>query len=300
MRFTVRHLEFFRAVAHYGSFSLAAKRLNLTQPSLSEAIKNLEILCGAKLFDRGSRSVTLTPMGEELLPMAIRVLDELERSVRDFEDYVSSRRGEIRIASIPAMFAAVLPPILASFRNRYPSIELSVRDMTSDDAIRRLRNGRLDMALVTLNEPADDLVSFPLFEHAIVLLMLPDDPLASCAPVDLDWQVALEGPIVSVSPNGQMGRLAEAVLAQHGIAVTQTQTVDNLIAALGLVKSGLSRALVSSLSAQSLVATGLKYRRLKNPVVSTAISLVTRRDHVLSPAAQSLFNLIKTTQTNIS
>lgn len=292
MRITVRHLEVFRAVAQCGSFSLAAQRQHLTQPSLSATIKNLELLCGARLFDRGTRSATLTPIGEELLTLAERVLGEFERSMRELEDYVGSRRGQVRVAAMPALFSTVLPAILMRYREQRPGITLDLRDMSSEDALSSLRRGRVDMAMVTPFEHSDDLDCVPLLEHAIVLMMRPDDPFACEAPADLDWRDALAHPIVTLFPRGHMGRLCGAALAEHGLALPRAHEAENLLAAMGWVQAGLARAAVSSLSAQSVAACGFVHRRLANPTVSRQVSLVTRRGHSLSPPAQFLADSI--------
>lgn len=89
-----------------------------------------------------------------------------------------------------------------------------------------------------------------------------------------------------------MGRWCEATLAEHGLTIANTHHVENLLAAMGLVQAGLARAVVSSLSAQSVAANGFSYRRLKNPVVARNVSLVTRKGHSLSPAASALFEAI--------
>lgn len=292
MRITVRHLEAFRAFAQSGSFSTAAQRLHVAQPSLSATIKNLELLCGAKLFDRQGRRISLTPIGQELLQLSQRVLVEFERSIRDLEDFVASRRGQVRLAALPAVYATVLPPVLSQYREQFPNIELTLRDLSAGEALSSLRAGRVDMALVTLVEPQDDLQSVPLCEHALVLMMQPEDPLAQLAPVDIDWSEALAGPLVTVNPGSHMGRLCEAVLAEHGLRISDAQRVENLLTAMGLVKAGVARAVVSNLSVQGVAAAGYVYRRLANPLVTREIALVTRRGYSLPPAAQCMAEMI--------
>lgn len=296
MRITVRHLEAFCEVAQSGSFSVAAQRLHLTQPSLSASIKNLEFLTSAKLFDRDNRRVTLTPLGEELLPLALRVLSEFDRSMRDLQDHVASRRGQVRLAAIPALFPSVLPPTLSEYRARYPNISMSVRDLLSQEALDHLRKGLIDMALVALTEMHEDLQALPFCRHSLVLLMPPSDPLAGASDEGVAWREALQGPLVKVNPGGNMGRLSRAALALHGIELPDSHSVENLMAAVGLVQAGLARAVVSNLSAHSLTPLGLVYRPLIQPEISTPLWLVTRRGHTLSPAAEALHAMLSRTE----
>ena len=116
MDLNLRQVRAFVSVAHLGSFTRAAKLLNLSQPALTVQIRKLEEALGVRLFDRNTRAVALTRMGRELAPMLQRVLSELDAMVVETRDLAAKRRGVVRIAALPSFAAGVLPEIIVRFR----------------------------------------------------------------------------------------------------------------------------------------------------------------------------------------
>src|SRR5699024_5024333 len=131
-------------------FTRAAELSRVTQPSLSKQIRSLERELGAPLFSRVRGNITLTPAGETLLPLAQRILTDLETARREVAELAGARRGRVRLGATPSLCAGLLADVLADFHRRFPGIELQVEESGSRDLIRSLGRGELDMALIIL------------------------------------------------------------------------------------------------------------------------------------------------------
>lgn len=151
------------------SFSRAAKRMFLTQPSLTKHIRNLEEALGAKVVNRASRAFTLTPEGRVVFDYAKRILklrEEIADRVMRLRD---SEYGEISIAAstIPATY--ILPPAIAGFRGKFPAIRAAVRAADSSDVIERVLSNEAEIGFIGKRPPAGKLVSEALWKDRLVL-----------------------------------------------------------------------------------------------------------------------------------
>jgi LysR family transcriptional regulator, carnitine catabolism transcriptional activator len=156
MNITLLQLRAFLALADALSFTAAAERLHIRQSTLSSTIRNLESSLGGRLFDRDTRRVQLTALGLACRRLAIRLLDEAERTEEELARHVRGETGRLRIAALPNIFPTLLAPALANFRQGNPGVALQFVDVTSDDAVQQLRNGQADIAVaVQLADDAD-------------------------------------------------------------------------------------------------------------------------------------------------
>ncbi|MFK8041403.1 LysR family transcriptional regulator [Congregibacter sp.] len=146
----IANLRAFAAVAHGESFSAAAEQLHLTQPAVSKRIAVLEAELNAPLFDRLGRRIELTEAGRALL----RHIPEVEQSLRQAEQAVRDINGEVsgplRIATSHHIGLHRLPPVLSAFQRLYPSVQLAIEFLDSEQAYERLRVGDIELAVVTL------------------------------------------------------------------------------------------------------------------------------------------------------
>jgi len=151
------------------SFSRAAKRMFLTQPSLTKHIRNLEDALGAKVVNRASRAFTLTPEGRVVFDYAKRILklrEEIADRVMRLRD---SESGEISIvaSTIPATY--ILPRAIGGFRERHPGIRTTVRTADSSDVIERVLSNEAEIGFIGKRPPAGKLVSEALWKDRLVL-----------------------------------------------------------------------------------------------------------------------------------
>ncbi len=198
-------LRVFREVAQAGSFSAAAHSLGYTQSAVSRQIATLEGVVGRRLFDRGRLGVVLTPAGSRLLPRAIRILDELDRALREAEGE-EAEAGPVRLGAFASAAAGLVPGALASLP---AATMVTLREGTTPALTRALRAGTIDLAILARMPPfrPPDAESPPLelttlSERELVLAVSARHPFASVRAVEVD-QLAGQVWVASRSDTGE-------------------------------------------------------------------------------------------------
>src|SRR3982750_4617736 len=143
----VRRLRVLREVAARGSFSAAADALAYTQSAVSQQIAALEREAGTRLVERNARGVRLTAAGRALVEHADAILARLADAEAELEAIAGLRGGRLRLAAFPSVGATLMPLAIATFRERHPDIELTVRQLEPEDSLPLLKSGELDIAL---------------------------------------------------------------------------------------------------------------------------------------------------------
>ena len=247
------------AVAETSNFTRAAEQCLVVQSALSHQIARLERELGAKLFDRTSRRVRLTPAGEAFLPAARQALDAAERARAEVAAAAGEIRGRLAIGAISTGAAGVdLPALLKQFHLRYREVRIILRTSPSEELIERVRQGTLDAAFVglPLGVRPQGVRSRELTRRDLVAVVAPDHPLADKEHVDL-CQLADET-FVDL-PSGTAGRAqSDAAFAAAGVRreVAFEVTAADLMARLirqGLGIGMLPAAFVSGLPDLSIV-----------------------------------------------
>ena len=146
----IHQLTYFIAIVETGSFSKAAERSNVAQPSLSQQIKKLETEIGHLLFDRLGRRVVLTNAGEMLLPKAQRILDEIQGIKVDIPSDIEEGQGSLAVGFIPTISPFVLPGVIRRFSQEFPQASLEVHEDLTEDIIRKLVSAELDVGITSL------------------------------------------------------------------------------------------------------------------------------------------------------
>lgn len=233
----VRRLRYFIALAETLHFGRAAQRLHITQPPLSRQIAALEGSLGTPLFVRNSRSVTLTPAGEDFYRHATRLLSELDLAVRSAQATARGERGELRIGF--TMYAAwnVLPGLLKRYVERHPAVRLTLRETLPRDLQQALNAGEIDLGIAFPTPVAAPLDYRPLFREPLCAVLPAAHPLAENACIDAG---ALAGERFVTFPRSTAPTLHAAVTAcceQAGfepnihLETHLQQTIVNLVAA---------------------------------------------------------------------
>ncbi|MGB8192103.1 MAG: LysR family transcriptional regulator, partial [Chitinophagaceae bacterium] len=160
-RFDLRTLYYFTVLAEEKHFGIASKRIGIEQPPLSLQIKKLEQIIGAELFDRSSRRIRLTAVGETLLPEAYRLL---EQSIQLVDSIKSVGRGEAGILQIGFATSTIFSGITAAIQQHkklYPKVELRLQELSSAAQIEALQNGTIDIGFIREVQKHDQIVSRP-------------------------------------------------------------------------------------------------------------------------------------------
>lgn len=174
----IHQLRYFVAVAEEGSFSRAAAREHVAQPSLSQQIQKLEFDVGERLFDRLPRSIVLTEAGKHLLDYARRVLLEMTNARRCLDDLKRNVSGHLTVGAILTIAPFVLPALIEKFQNRYPNVTLEIFEDATENLALRLEDGTLDLALVSSCNESPALQRDSLGNEPLLLLLSREHPLA--------------------------------------------------------------------------------------------------------------------------
>lgn len=179
----LHQLRYFCSVAREGSFTRAAEREGVSQPTLSQQIRKLEERLAVPLFERRGRRVRLTPAGERLLPDAQAMLQQLARARDAIDSLRSGVHGRLVVGCIPTVTPYLLGPRLADFRQQFPDVDVRLIDHVTTRLIEGVQAGDIDVAVLSLPVPQRDLVCAELFRDRLVVALAPDHPLAQRAAV---------------------------------------------------------------------------------------------------------------------
>ncbi|NYT36859.1 LysR family transcriptional regulator [Allopusillimonas soli] len=289
MNLTSRQLRAFVTLAEERHFTRAAARCHQTQPAFSALIKSLEEMAGARLFDRSTRRVELTPEGMVFAARARGLLQDMDVALRDIRDHVALRKGRAAVAALPSLAAGWIPGVFAHFRGQYPGVTLVLHDALLEPCLELVRTGAVDMAVAARGRDMSGLESVALCEDHFHLVCRKDHPLAGRRQIHLQ---ELEGSAMIQLGKGSSIRQSLAVHPAFSALGTFLE-VDHLATVTGLVAEGLGISLVPSM-------TLFQFRHPHICVVPLArgsglkrsLYLIRRGERSLSSAAQALYDLM--------
>ncbi|MFB8830401.1 LysR family transcriptional regulator [Azotobacter sp. CWF10] len=282
---TLKQLRAFLAVAQTLSFAQAGERLHLSQPALSLTIKSLEESLGGRLLSRTTRSVTLTPEGESLVPLARQLLADWDNAEEMLRQRFTLQLGKVAVAAMPSFAGNLLPAALKVFRSRYPQVNVAVHDVIHEQVIEMVRNRRVELGIGFEPEASSHLAFDALYTDRFVAVLPPDSPLAGRP--RLSWAELLGEDFIALQRPSAVRLLLEEHLAAHGELPVAFES--HQLATVGrMVASGLGVSAVPSLCIRQMQELGARCVALHEPVVERRIGLLTQADHELSTAAQAL------------
>lgn len=183
----LRHIHYFLAVAEHRGFTRAATALHVSQPALSQQIRQLEESLGAQLFDRSGRHIQLTDAGEAWLGYAKNALRSLEEGKRAIHDVEDLSRGSLRVAVTPTFTSWLIGPLMARFYARYPNITLALQEMSQEKMEELLLNDELDIGIAFDDVHSADIDVLPLLKESLALMVSESHPLAQQECVALSY-----------------------------------------------------------------------------------------------------------------
>jgi DNA-binding transcriptional LysR family regulator len=282
----LHQLAYALAVAEEESFTRAADRLHLAQPSLSRQVRLLEHELGVVLFNRGPGQgrVTLTPDGSALLPFVQRVLADVEATGAEARALSGMVRGRLAVGATPSLVTSVLAPALVSFHGSYPGIDLSVVEAGSHQLVPQVAAGEVDLALVV--EPVTDplVVTVPLFEDPLVLATATGSALAGRRRVRVRDLDGLD--LVILREGYDLRAVTLDACAAAGVTPRLVSEGGEMAGVLAFVAAGLGAAVVPAIALPgdgSLV--GVPFSA---PGLRRTVALAQRGDRALARPAQAL------------
>ncbi|MEU4209460.1 transcriptional regulator CynR [Streptomyces sp. NPDC026206] len=171
MALELRHLRYLLAVAEHGNFTRAAEDLHISQPTLSQQVKQLERTVGAQLLDRSGRTVRLTDAGATYAHYARRALRDLAAAERAVLDVADLSRGHLRLAVTPTFTAYLVGPLVAELHGSHPGVTLDVREMAQDRIESGLLADELDLGIAFHGPHLPGVAATPLFTETLSLVV---------------------------------------------------------------------------------------------------------------------------------
>lgn len=186
LRFTLRQLEYFVAVGEAGSISLASEKVNVSAPSMSSAIAQLEAGFGVQLFTRRhAQGSVLTEPGQAFMEQALRILAEADK-LNDLANIVSDTvRGSLRVGCLRTCAQIIIPQLRRQFEDKYPDIDFSQLELDQAEIFEALRSSRIDIALTYDMALVSDIAFEPMVKLPPYVMMPPNHPLAARSHVEL-------------------------------------------------------------------------------------------------------------------
>lgn len=287
-------LRIFLAVAEERSFSRAAAKVHRTQPAVSQAVKRLEDDLGELLFDRSSKSGTLTDAGRVLQNYGqrlVRLAEEAESAMRELRDL---RRGRVLIGANEAAVHTLLP-LMARFRARVPDIAVDVRRVPARQIAVEVQQGSLDFGALTFRPAEEGLLEVAVGSDELVLLMAPSHPFSGRKQLTME-DVAGEPVVAHNDPSPARERVLRLFEERH-IALNMVIALPSLDGIKRAVELELGVALLPRRCAITEIASG---RLVAVPVAGISrkrqLTLVCRKAH-RSHAANAFLAVAQEVQT---
>jgi DNA-binding transcriptional LysR family regulator len=305
----IEQLEAFLAVAETGSFQRAAEKCHVTQSTISRQVQALETELGLPLFHRSNYSKT-TIAGERLLRYARKICQDWRNATKELLELREGKQPELCVAAIHSVCAYHLPKVLQKFCTDYPQVQLRVTALGSDRALKVLKDGLVDLAIIMNNRylsNSTEMVVEKLFDEPIEVLMAADHPLAASELVS--WAEIAPYPQVVFKHGYGMQRIIQEQFSLLGVSLHAALELNTPDAFRGVVRQSKmiallpQSAMLEALSDPTLAVRSIITEPIKNHQAvpfSRQVVLVTTSDRLEIPPIQHFYQLVKQHLSQIS
>jgi DNA-binding transcriptional LysR family regulator len=288
---TIRQLEVFAMASRSPTFSEAAKRLGISQPSLSSTVAKIEEQLGLRLFDRTTRTLVLTVQGERLAVVADELVRNFQASVKNIHDAASVSRGRMSLAVIPSVAASVVPGVLNTFFTTYPEFDVAVHDVSGEKALAWVLDRVVDFAIMATPASHAELLIEPVYADDFVVICHRDSPLAGKRSVD--WSDLADVPVV-LTGGGAIQRDIEMAWLKASVAIQPRFEIEQIMTGIALVAAGLGVSILPGLcrpaiSHQELITVPMRSAAR----IQRELSIVRRSDRALAKPVQHMFTCLQ-------
>jgi len=233
----LRHIRYLLAVAEHRNFTRAAEALYVSQPTLSQQIKQLEEGLGVQLLDRTGRTVRVTDAGEAYIDYARKALRELEAGERAIHDVRDLTRGTLRLAMTPTFTSYLVGPLIARYNERYPGIALHINEMPLDTIESALAADQVDLGIAFSKVRSAEIDCHPLFVEKLSVVVGINHPFARRAtpitPSDLERE-----PLALLTADFATRTYVDAYLQKQGIAPKILIEANTINAIVEIIRHG--------------------------------------------------------------
>jgi LysR family hydrogen peroxide-inducible transcriptional activator len=282
-------LRYVCAIAETGSFSRAAERCQVAQPSLSQQVLKLEEDLGAKLFDRLGRSVRPTEAGRAFLPHARSILSQMESARSSVADTCADVRGSVAVGAIPTIGPYLMPRYTTAFARKYPEAKLRIVEETTPVLVEGLRALSIDVAILALPLRHKDLELFPLRTEPLFAVLPRDHPRAGSESLALR---DLRGESFVMLRDGHCFRDLSIAACTHARVTPRIAFESGQFSSLfGMVAAGVGISIVPEMAIDR--HAGCRYVRLRDARATRSIVAATLRGRSFNRVQQAFLSGMK-------
>ena len=250
----LRQLEILQAIAETGSFTACGRKLHVSQSAISRQILLLEEELGEPLFLRVGRQVRMTPAAESLVQLGQRVFQDVRDTVGIITDRTRQLKGTLRLSGGMTVCLYVFPPLLKHLRRVHPQLDVRLTVATAGQSVQQIRNGRVDVGLLTLPVEGADLVTVPVLHEELLVIAPRGHPVArrrTTAPKEL-----ARHPFVLFEQGSATRRVIDRFFAAEQIEPTVVMDTENVEIIKAMVKTGIGIGIVPYLAVAREVHAG--------------------------------------------
>jgi LysR family transcriptional regulator, cyn operon transcriptional activator len=280
----LRHVRYLVTVVDQGSFTRAALALHVSQPALSQQIRQLEERLGTQLLDRSGRTIRPTDFGEAFLVHARRALAELAAGNRAAQDVHDLSRGSLRIAFTPSFSIYLVGPLIEQFHGRFPAIALSVSEMPQRDMEIALEDDVLDLGIAFNDVERGDIEWLPLHRERLRLIVGAGYPSAG-RQTPLKIEELANQHLVLLNPSFATRMMIDRHLRQNGIRPRICGEANSIAVVIEIVRSGCLATILPDAVARG--QPGLRAVPLVPAIPTRRVALLQRRGAYRTAAAKA-------------
>jgi len=281
----LRHLRYFLAVAETAHFTRAAEAIYVSQPTLSQQIKQLEEDLGTTLFDRIGKRVMLTEAGEILQVHAQRIFTELEQAQQAIQELEGLQGGELAVGVVQTVNAYMIPDLVARFTATYPKISLRIQELSADEIESRIEQGKLHLGISFIPPTSPFLEVELLFDEKLVLILPTSHRLATQKLVRFDE--LKDEALILLPPGFYTRRLVDEGLKTAGACAKLLVEMNTIGGVLATVQATGAATVLPALALRLKEAEGLCAVELAAPALRRNVGLLWRREGYRRAAART-------------
>ncbi|MDX3905834.1 MAG: LysR family transcriptional regulator [Pigmentiphaga sp.] len=294
MNSTTRHLRALLEIARLKSFTRAAERLHITQAGLSSMIHELESQLGCRLFDRTTRSVSLTEAGTVLVAAAEEIISRFDRAIAETGEATASARRVLSVAATPFISSSLLPAVCERFRNIVPDVSVRLNDTVHNEVRALIDSGECDLGVGIFFKPTAGIERTPIFDFDFAVVSRADEPmqessLRAISRSPIAWSALKDEPLLGMPPGHAIQRLVDTHLKPIGRHQDNRPFYNSFHTLLAMVEAGFGSAILPSFVGAAAVGRRLKLQVVEQPRLHLQLCSISKKGRNL-PAAAGEFN----------
>jgi LysR family hydrogen peroxide-inducible transcriptional activator len=288
----LKDLKYLVALADTGHFGRAAERTFVSQPTLSAQLKKLEEYLGVKLVERHPKNVQLTDVGKQVVARARRMLNEGDEIIALARNNTDPLAGKLKVALIPTVGPYLLPRVMQKIRKALPNLGLMLYERQTEDLLKRLRDGELDLGIVALPVELEGLEARALYQEDFTVALPNSSPLAQKSSIKV---ADLKGQTLLLLEDGHCLRdQALEVCNRVDIREAEDFRASSLETLRHMVVAGLGVTLMPELAVESPFGSqrGLTIRQFAKPAPSRTVGAVWRKSSTRAAAIGAVCDVV--------